>query len=75
MPTGPRTIEEASMLAEAATAKLMTQCVLNNGPESNYATEKLMRVHRALVRALVLDLHLDPQQLIDTIERENGARG
>ncbi len=75
MPAGPRTVEEARMLAETTTAKLMTQSVLNNGPEPNYATEKLMRAHCALVRALVRDLYLDPQRLIDTIKRENGALG
>jgi hypothetical protein len=62
--------EREGILTETATAKLMTRCVLNNGAEPNYATEKLMRAFRAIVRALVRYLHLDPQELIDAIERE-----
>ena len=48
----------------------MTRCVLDNGPEPNYATEKLMRAFRSIVRALVRHLHVDPRELVDAIERE-----
>jgi len=64
------TDEREGILVETATAKLMTRCVLDNGAEPNYATEKLMRAFRAIVRALIRHLHVDPRQLIETIERE-----
>ena len=64
------TDEREGILIETATAKLMTRCVLDNGPEPNYATEKLMRAFRSIVRALVRHLHVDPRQLVDAIERE-----
>ncbi len=64
------TDEREGILVEIATAKLMTRCVLDNGPEPNYATEKLMRAFRSIVRALVRHLHVDPRELVDAIERE-----
>lgn len=64
------TDEREGILVETATAKLMTRCVLDNGAEPNYATEKLMRAFRSIVRALVRHLHVDPRQLVDAIERE-----
>jgi len=64
------TDEREGILVETATAKLMMRCVQANGAEPNYATEKLMRAFRAIVRALVRHLHVDPRQLIDAIERE-----
>lgn len=64
------TDEREGILVETATAKLMTRCVLGNGPEPNYATEKLMRAFRSIVRALVHHLHVDPRELVDAIERE-----
>ena len=64
------TDEREGILVETATAKLMMRCVQDNGAEPNYATEKLMRAFRAIVRALVRHLHVDPRQLVDAIERE-----
>ncbi len=64
------TDEHEGILVETATAKLMTRCVLDNGAEPNYATEKLMRAFRSIVRALVRHLHVDPRQLVKAIERE-----
>jgi hypothetical protein len=64
------TDEREGILVETATAKLMTRCVLDNGAEPNYATEKLMRAFRSIVRALVRHLHVDPRELVDAIERE-----
>ncbi|MFI4984898.1 MAG: hypothetical protein ACHP93_05225 [Solirubrobacterales bacterium] len=58
------------ILSEVATAKLMLRAVLQNGGEPNYAAEKLWRAFRAIVRALVRHLHIDPQELIHAIERE-----
>ncbi len=67
----PQTTDEREgILVETATAKLMTRCVQDNGAEPNYATEKLMRAFRSIVRALIRHLHVDPRQLIDAIERE-----
>jgi hypothetical protein len=64
------TDEREGILVETATAKLMMRCVQDNGAEPNYATEKLMRAFRAIVRAIVRHLHVDPRQLVDAIERE-----
>ncbi len=64
------TDEREGILVETATAKLMMRCVQDNGAEPNYATEKLMRAFRSIVRALVRHLHVDPRQLVDAIERE-----
>jgi hypothetical protein len=64
------TDEREGILVETATAKLMMRCVQDNGAEPNYATEKLMRAFRAIVRALVRHLHVDPRELINAIERE-----
>jgi hypothetical protein len=64
------TDEREGILVETATAKLMMRCVLDNGAEPNYATEKLMRAFRSIVRALVRHLHVDPRQLVDALERE-----
>ena len=64
------TDERERILFETATAKLMTPCVQDNGAEPNYATEKLMRVFRSIVRALVRHLHVEPRELVDAIERE-----
>jgi hypothetical protein len=62
--------EREGILTETATVKLMARCVLSNGAEPNYAAEKLLRAFRAIVRALVRHLHVDPQELISAIERE-----
>jgi hypothetical protein len=70
MTTQPARTEGESILIETTIAQEMTQRVLNNGTEPNYATEKLLRAFRAIVRALVHHLHLDPQELIGAIERE-----
>ncbi len=64
------TDERERILVETATAKLMMRCVQINGAEPNYATEKLMRAFRSIVRALVRHLHVDLRQLVDAIERE-----
>ncbi len=62
--------ERKGILIERATAKLMMRCVQDSGAEPNYATEKLMRAFRSIVRALIRHLHVDPRKLIDAIERE-----
>ncbi len=64
------TDERERILIETATAKLMMRCVQANAAEPNYATEKLMRAFRAIVRALVRHLHVDPREFINAIERE-----
>lgn len=64
------TDEREGILVETATAKLMMRCVQDSGAEPNYATEKLMRAFRSIVRALVRHLHVDPRELVDAIERE-----
>ncbi len=67
------TSQRSTMLTEAETVHLMTRCVLNNGPEPNYATEKLLRAFKALVIALIRDLRVDPLRLIQVIDTERAA--
>lgn len=70
MPATPNSDGER-VLREAHTVKDMAERVLCNGTEANYATEKLRRAHAATVRALIRDLRVDPQQLIDVIQKES----
>ena len=72
MPATPRSDGER-VLREARTLKDMAERVIANGAEPAYATEKLLRAHAASVRALIRDLHTDPQQLIHAIEQEASA--
>ena len=65
-----RSDERESILAETAIVRDMAGRVLRNGGEPAYTTEKLWRAFVATARALVRDLHLDPQELVDAIEQE-----
>jgi hypothetical protein len=70
MSTTQTTAEREGILVETAAVKLMTRCVLYNGGEPNYATEKLMRAFHSIVRALIRHLHVNPRDLNEEIERE-----